>query len=146
MNYFKNNILHKLNNFQDIYEIYKNLSNKQKGDIFEIITYFIFKLHPNYKNITKNIYLFSDIPDYLLKKLNIPDKDKGIDLVWETIDNEFYAIQCTFRTNLEITVPWKDLSTFVGLTHGVGKFFKGIYVTNTYVCIYCLIYINCWFT
>ena len=132
MNYFKNNILHKLNNFQDIYEIYKNLSNKQKGDIFEIITYFIFKLHPNYKNITKNIYLFSDIPDYLLKKLNIPDKDKGIDLVWETIDNEFYAIQCKFRTNLEITVPWKDLSTFVGLTHGVGKFFKGIYVTNTY--------------
>lgn len=132
MNYFKNNILQKLNKFEDIYEISKNLSNKQKGDIFEIITYFIFRLHPNYKNITKNIYLFCDIPPHLLKNLNIPDKDKGIDLVWETIDNEFYAIQCKFRSNVDIIVPWKDLSTFVGLTHGVGKFSKGIYVTNTY--------------
>ena len=104
---------------------------KVKGDCFEYLTKYLFMLHPFYKNRTKNIYMFNDIPPKVLDDLNLPDKDVGIDLVWETIDNEYYAIQCKYRKDTDTVISWKEVSTFVGLTFGIADGFKGgIFVTN----------------
>lgn len=108
---FKKEILPKLNKFTDFYDINGTHTNKQIGDFFEIITKCIFLIHPYYMNITQNIWLYDEIPFDLFKKLNIPEKDKGIDLVLLTNDNRYYGIQSKFRNNKQVTVNWKDLST-----------------------------------
>ena len=35
----------------------------------------------------------------LKKKLNLPNTDEGIDLIAETFDKEYWAIQCKFRSD-----------------------------------------------
>ena len=39
------NYIDKINSFDDFYEIMKPLENKQKGDLFEEFTKYIFKYH-----------------------------------------------------------------------------------------------------
>ena len=127
---FVNKVLPRINNFEDFYKI-KNYSNKQLGDFFEIITKHIFLLHAYYKNITKNIWLYDEIPHYLFEELGIPEKDKGIDLVLLTNDNKYYAIQSKFRNNIHTTIPWATLGTFVGMSFGISSKFSGaFFVTN----------------
>lgn len=131
---FEKEILPKLISFNNFYDLTGNYTNKQKGDFFEIITKYIFLFHPFYKNITKHIWLYNEIPYDLFKKLNIPQKDKGIDLVLLTNEYKYYAIQSKFRNNKKTLINWKDLSTFVGLTFGVSEKFQGaFYVTNTII-------------
>ncbi len=136
MNSFKlfyNTVLPKLKSFNDIYEYTNTLKNKTKGDIFEIITKYVFLLHPQYRLNTKNIWLYEEVPVHLLQRFNIPLNDMGIDLIWQDTNSKYYAIQCKFRKNNKRKVPWKELSTFAGLTYGIGNNFDGaIYVTNTY--------------
>lgn len=130
---FMNKILPKLHTFADFYKIDNIYTSKQIGDFFEIITKYIFILHPYYKSFTKNIWLYDEIPYNLFKELNIPEKDKGIDLILFSNDNEYYAIQSKFRNNINNTIPWSDLSTFVGMAFGISnKFDKALYVTNIF--------------
>src|SRR5210317_536270 len=71
--------------------------------------------------------LAGDIFEYLTK-LNLPNTDEGIDLIAETFDKEYWAIQCKYRSNPNETLTVKgDLSTFNNLafthckniTHGI---------------------------
>jgi len=129
---FIKEVFPKLNVFNDFYEITKKYKNKEKGDFFEIITKYIFQHHYYYKNITKNIWLYDEIPIDLFAELNIPNKDKGIDLVLLTTDNKYYAIQSKYRYNKKETITWNDLGTFVGMTFGISGHFAGaFYITNT---------------
>jgi len=63
-----------INTFNSIYDITKDLSNKEKGDLFEEFTKYIFIYHPYYKNITQFIWLYNEIPNDVIEKLNIPSK------------------------------------------------------------------------
>ncbi|MCJ7637155.1 MAG: hypothetical protein MUO21_06660, partial [Nitrososphaeraceae archaeon] len=131
-NTFVSNVLPKINTFDDFYNINKDHKNKQTGDFFEIITKYIFLLHNYYKNITKQVWLYDEIPYDLIKKLGIPEKDKGIDLVLLTQDGKYYAIQCKFRNNINVVIPWGELGTFVGMSFGISNKFSGaFFVTNT---------------
>lgn len=128
---FNTQILPNLETFGDFHKIIENYKPKQKGDFFEILTKYIFLFHHYYKNITKTIWLYSDITSDLLQKLNIPTKDKGIDLVLLTKDNKYYAIQSKFRTDKNQTITWSELGTFVGMTFGISDGFSGaFFVTN----------------
>lgn len=92
------------------------MTNKEKGDLFEEFTKYIFLFHPYYINLTKKIWLFNELPFKLKKQLNIPDNDEGIDLVILSGDDKYYAIQSKFRTNKDTKIKWEELGTFVGLT------------------------------
>lgn len=124
-------IFRKCEFFNDIYEYTEDMGKKEKRDLFEIITYFAFKLSPFLNTDIQNIWLYNSIPKDILTKLNLPSKDKGIDLLLEK-NNEYYAIQCKFRQSLETVIKWGELSTFYGLTFGVANGIKcGYFVTNT---------------
>lgn len=126
------NYIEQINNFEDFYKQVKNLEAKQKGDLFEELTKYIFKYHSDYKLFTKEVWLLNEVPLNILHKLNMPIKDMGIDLIISDKDNNFYAIQCKFRTNVDEVISWAELATFYGLGFGVAKGFKnGFYVTNT---------------
>lgn len=105
-------------------------NNKEKGDYFEVLCKYVFKFHPKYQDNTRTAYLFHEIPIFMLNAINIPDKDKGIDMIWENIEGELYAVQCKFRTDTEDTIPWKELSTFAGLTYLADNVKGGIFMTN----------------
>lgn len=120
------------NSFDEFITLMKasDLTAKEKGDHWEVLTKHVFLLHPDYKHKTKNIFLHSEIPLSTNEKIKLPPVDKGIDLIWETTDNEFYAVQSKFRSS-DNTIPWKEVSTFVGLSFGVAtNIKKGIFVTN----------------
>jgi predicted helicase len=127
-----NNYIDNINSFENFYDITKPLTAKQKGDLFEELTKYIFKYHPNYQNFTKDVWLLNEVPLDILSNLNIPRKDQGIDLVLLDKHDQFHAIQCKFRTNVNEIIPWAELATFYGLAFGISKEFKGgFYVTNT---------------
>jgi superfamily II DNA or RNA helicase len=118
--------------FEDIYDYTKNLTKKEKGDLFEEFTYYLFKLDPKLNQNLQNIWLYKDVPNKILKELSLPTKDKGIDLLAEINDN-YYAIQCKFRQDPCVIVPWAELSTFFGLSFGLNNKIKGGFlVTNTH--------------
>lgn len=122
----------KITSFNDFYSITQKLTNKQIGDLFEEFTKYLFIYHPNYANITQKIWLYNEIPNTIKTKLNIPNKDEGIDLVMLSQSNKYYAIQCKFRTNKDTKIKWEELGTFVGMTFGIANGFEnGFFVTNT---------------
>ena len=120
-----------LTKFSDIHSGLKNKKSKEKGDVFELLTKFIFLVHPNYCHKTKNIWLYDNIPLKIKQKYKLPDKDKGIDLFLETTNSEFYAIQCKYRADQFSKINWDCLATFTGQLF-VGDIKKAIFVTNTY--------------
>ncbi len=61
----------------------------------------------------------------------MPSKDKGIDLLLETNDEKYYAIQSKFRSDVYNSVTWTELATFVGQVF-VGRIENAIFVTNTF--------------
>ena len=61
------------------------LSNKEKGDSFEQLTKQYLKYDPKYATKLKYVWLLTEIPANIHKKLNLPDNDQGIDLICETI-------------------------------------------------------------
>ena len=124
-------IILSITKFSEIYAKLKGKTTSEKGKIFELLTKFIFLLHPNYHNKTKNVWLYDDIPLKIKQKYKLPDKDKGIDLFLETIDNEFYAIQSKYRSDPFSTITWTSLATFTGQLF-VNNIKKAIFVTNTF--------------
>ena len=57
------------------------LTTKNKGDLFEVLCKYIFKLHPYFVHRTKNVWLYADIPIDIKRKLNLSTRDDGIDLL-----------------------------------------------------------------
>lgn len=108
-------------------------SNKTNGNLFECFSKYYFMTYPTYYSVIDKVYLYNEIPIDVLEKLNLPTKDKGIDILLKYKSGEIIPVQCKFRSNRDITVSWKDLSTFVGMSFGMNnKINRAIYVTNTY--------------
>jgi len=100
----------------------KSNQAKLAGDIFELVVKLYLQVSPVYKTKLKRVYLLKEIPAALKTKLNIPNEDEGIDIIAETFDKEFYAIQCKYRSNPEDTLTIKgDLSTFTSLAFNYCK-------------------------
>lgn len=94
----------------------KSNQSKLAGDIFEYLTKLYLETAPQYKSKLKKVYLLNEVPTTLKKKINLPDTDEGIDLVAVTNDNEYWAIQCKYRSDPNQTLTIKeDLATFNNL-------------------------------
>ena len=124
-------IFKKCNTLDDLYDITEDMNNKEKGNVWEIVSYYIILLSPILNRGLKNIWLYDDIPTKLIKELNLPKKDKGIDLIVQ-FEDEYVAIQSKFRQRENSKIQWEELSTFFGLAFGVGeKITRGLFITNT---------------
>lgn len=98
--------------FDDLYSITEDLGKKEKGDLFELITYYLFYLSPELNHNLQDIWLYNDIPDEIKRLLHLPEKDKGIDLL-ALINGEYCAIQCKFRQNPDVMIKWGELGTSI---------------------------------
>lgn len=78
----------------------------QSGKLFEVFCKCYFKHEPIVKDDYKNVWYYEDIPTEIKEDLGLPNSDYGIDLLLQTIDGEFIAVQCKFRSNENIKLSW----------------------------------------
>src|SRR6056300_525495 len=103
----------------------KNKKAKLAGSIFEHLTKLYLEVSPEYKSKLNKVYLLNEVPTNLKKKLRLPNTDEGIDLIAETFDKEYWAIQCKYRSDNTETLKVKgDLATFNNLAFTVCKNFS----------------------
>ncbi len=104
-------------------------NKKIRGDIFEDFTVLYLKHVYSYKNVWR----LEDVPTEVLTKLSMKRQDMGIDIVAQTSDDKFVAIQCKYKKHRSIKkniVTWKSLSTFYALCMRTGPWEKYVVVTN----------------
>jgi predicted helicase len=109
-------------------------NKKIRGDIFEEFCVLYLK-YANAKG-HKNVWLLKDVPDDILDKLILKRRDMGIDIIVETSDDKYLAVQCKYKkhTGCKLNIlSWKALSTFYALCSRTGPWDKYIIMTN---CVY----------
>lgn len=76
------------------------------GKLFELFSKYYYQTNPNYLSEIKEVYLYEEIPQSVLKKLRLPDIDHGVDLLLQDYDDNYYAVQCKFKNDEEVTLGW----------------------------------------
>lgn len=118
--------------WEDVQSAWRHLSEKQKGDVFEELVKAYLLLEPEYASKLKHVWLYREVPSAVAQKLKLPATDQGIDLVAETNDGEFWAVQCKYRQDTDQSLTWREISTFTGLAFGVCRGFAfGIICSTT---------------
>jgi predicted helicase len=110
--------------WQDIQAKWRHLPEKQKGDLFEGLVKAYLQLDPEYASKLMHVWLQREVPQAIAKRLKLPTTDQGIDIVAETRDGEFWAIQGKYRQDTDHSLTWRDISTFTGLAFGVCRDFS----------------------
>ena len=111
-------------------ELTKSGQAKFAGSTFELLVKYYLLTNPRYQSKLKNVWLLNEVKEGIKKKLNLPDQDEGIDLIAETKEGHFWAIQAKYRSdpNETLTLGGKgSLATFSNLafryckniTHGL---------------------------
>ena len=102
-------------NWNDFRSNIKGLTTKEKGNAFELLTKCYLLLNPRYASLLKSVWLWDEVPTRVHRELNLPERDMGIDLISETNDGQYWAIQCKYRTDERKQITWTDISTFEAL-------------------------------
>lgn len=122
MSYKYHSIFLEANNWDDILSHCNNQSTTQgKGDLFEELTELFLRLHPSYATKLSNVWRLRDLPEDIRIYLNLPIRDEGIDLIAQTIENEYWSVQCKYLTDIDHSIDRKYLSTFTDLSFGIAK-------------------------
>lgn len=93
----------------------------QKGNLFEYITKYYLLIEPIYQTKFKNVWLLKEVPNDVRKYLNLPDNDEGIDLIAQTKEDEYWAIQCKYRSDESSSISRDDIATFLDISHNICK-------------------------
>ncbi len=97
-------------------EFTKSNQSKLAGDIFENVCKYFLQTAPQYQTKLNNVWLLKEVKEDLRRKLNLPSTDEGIDLIAETFDGKYWAIQSKYRSDPKDTLTVKgDLATFANL-------------------------------
>ena len=107
-------------------------NKKIRGDMFEEFC----ALYLKFVKKHKNVWLLKDVPDEILLKLHVARRDMGIDIIVETGEDTYIAVQCKYKKHTSTKqniLSWKALSTFYALCLRTGPWEKYIIMTN---CVY----------
>ena len=90
----------------------ENNKKLQAGKIYEKCVQLFLQTDPKYQAILKNVWLLQDVPKAVREKLKLPNADEGIDLIAETNQKSYWAIQAKYKSEKSSTLTRKDLATF----------------------------------
>jgi superfamily II DNA or RNA helicase len=114
-------LLSDVNSWADFKNKVLAISKKEKGNAFEELTKYYLLINPVYRNQLKNVWLQKEIPVAVIKKLNLPSNDQGIDLIAEHTDGSYWAIQCKFLQDENQRLSHRAISTFTSLSKLTAK-------------------------
>ena len=92
-------IIRQSNSWKELFETCISLSNKEKGDVYEHVVKLYLQTHSEYRTKLSEVWFLNEVPAKVKRKLNLPDPDNGIDLIAETRDGTYWAIQAKYRKN-----------------------------------------------
>ena len=117
--------------WDDLQKRWKDCEKKTKGDLFEALVKNYLLLTPEFASKFKAVWGFKEIPSSVFQKLKLPSSDKGIDLVAETKEGDYWAIQCKYREDSSDQITWREISTFMGLYLGRKQISFGLIASTT---------------
>ena len=120
MNYLQK-FCKEVNNWNEFKEVLSGLSKLEKGKTFEELTKYYLQYNPVYKSKLKQVWLQHELTPTILKKLGLPKNDQGIDLIAETKEGSYWAIQCKYLQDEDKKLSHRSISTFVSLSKGIAK-------------------------
>lgn len=99
-----------MKDFDSVLQLYrdKSFSERDKGDRFERLMQAYLQTDPTYSNTLKYVWMWNEFPG----KKDIQGKDLGIDLVAQTFDGEYWAIQCKCYAE-NATIDKKSVDSFL---------------------------------
>jgi predicted helicase len=120
MNYLQKNCK-SVSNWKEFKEALSGLSKLEKGKTFEELTKYYLLYHPVYNSKLKQVWLQNELTPSILTKLGLPKNDQGIDLIAETKEGSYWAIQCKYLQDEDKKLSHRSISTFVSLSKGIAK-------------------------
>ena len=99
----------------------QNNKKLQAGKIYEKCVQLFLQTDPKYQAALKNVWLLQDVPKAVREKLKLPKADEGIDLIAETHQKNYWAIQAKYKSDKSSTLTRKDLATFRDLAFNYCK-------------------------
>ena len=105
-----------LKNYREVF----CLSEVEKGEHFERLMKNFLLTCPVYRGKFKNVWLWKNFPH----KNQLGGKDLGIDIVAETFENNFVAVQCKFYSD-NSTVEKSAVDSFI--SNSARKFFNSAF-------------------
>lgn len=106
------------------------LNEREKGENFERLMRNFLLTYAPYRGKFSNVWLWKDFPF----RADFGGKDLGIDIVAETVDGEFWAVQCKFYADTStIDKPAVDsfLATSSKTFQGDKKFSARMWISTT---------------
>ena len=114
-------LISSINSWNDFKNVLETKTKLEKGKAFEELTKYYLEYNPIYKTKLKTVWLQNEVPSSVLKKLNLPSNDQGIDLIAETIEGNYWAIQCKYLQDEDQRLSHRAISTFVSLSTGIAE-------------------------
>jgi len=121
----------KCRSWADFQQACQPLSNKEKGDLFEEMVKAWLLLEPEHASKLKHVWMLREVPPSVAKRLRLPSTDQGVDLVAETCEGEFWAVQCKYRQETNCSLTFREVSTFGSLAFTVCEGFTYGLVCST---------------
>jgi predicted helicase len=88
----------------------------QQGAAFAHVVRHYLLWEPTYRTKLADVWFDYDVPADLRRRLNLPPRDHGIDLIARTHSGKFWAIQAKYRTDTAASLTFGELSTFTSLS------------------------------
>lgn len=96
-------------------------AKKRKGDMFERLVQLLLQHRPEYACQLADVWLYAEIPETVKRRLNLPAKDRGVDLLARTKDGQYWTVQAKYRTDPTGTIPYGELGTFGTLSAAIAQ-------------------------
>jgi predicted helicase len=102
--------------WNEFWERTKKLSTDgQRGAVFERLTQLYLQTTPEYRAELRHVWTLREVPPGVCKRLDLPSRDEGIDLIACTRHGEYWAIQSKFRSQRDKPLNRRELGTFSSL-------------------------------
>ena len=79
--------------WDEFYRRTGSLSEADKGRIFERLVQLYLQTTPEYRAELRHVWTLREVPSHVCKRLDLPSRDEGIDLIACTRHGEYWAIQ-----------------------------------------------------
>jgi predicted helicase len=101
--------------WEDFWQQTRQLSKGEMGRAFERLVQLYLQTEPEYRSILRQVWLLREVPPDVCKRLDLPSRDEGIDLIACTNHGEYWAIQSKFRSQRYKPLNRRELGTFSSL-------------------------------
>lgn len=124
INFLNDNQVYSFESFEEELSIMKD--NNEKGMLFEEYCRVLLKTEL-YR--ATEVWRPEETPINIINQLQTTSNDMGIDFIAK-IDNEYYAVQCKFRSKDEM-INYNSVATFLAAVGSSNKFKRIIFISNT---------------